>query len=1387
MRLKVTDWVDATRWRWVLEEPDGRFIADHTVRLDLASRECQAFFDLARHLDYHAPVSTPQEQLRQLGDWVGKAVFGGLLPALRKSARPPAKAVQVIVPPQAQALLERPFEIACFADGKRFDAAGLRLVYQSGESPAAAKATGAALRMLAVFSLPVRAHPLNLRRERYQLQQLVRQLQQTHGLAVDLRVLQYGATRQTLSDALQEDDGWDVVHLSGHGQSGQLLLETEDGGEDPIDTQALGELLDPLHDRLQLLLLDACYSGAASHSAARVQVGLDATRDVGAEPEGVPAPEAAATPLPNLGHALAARLDCAVLAMRYAVDDSFATELMLALYEKLLGKRQPLPAALNLAVQAAVSKPMGLSPSALAGLTPMLLGARAGALQLTVPQHVAATALPTTGLDIGFPQQPARFVGRLHPMLRATQALAPHSPRRAVLFHGMPGAGKSACALELAYRHEQGRFSGYVWYQAPEAGSDIASSLYHLMHEIQRQLNAPGLGLTTTLDDPKHFAQYTLPRLRVLLQQKAVLLVVDNLETLLTDSDQWRMPLWGEVLETLLASQGLSRVVLTSRRVPVALVNDARVLAQPIHALSFAESVLLARELPKLGKLFENESDRELLRQTLRVVQGHPKLLELADGMAEDREALRQRVQAAEKQLADSGELLDAFFAKGGAHEGESQQQPEQFVNALQGWTCDVLSRLTPTAQRLFFFLCRLEPEDRIHWVVLGNWSDTLVRMDEADASARAEHGQGLLPALQELEEAGLIDSSLGSGARPASAYYRIHPGVAEAALELADVAFLDATDVELGRFFTTAFSQFQKNESDEWAVANAARRGTPYLMRTQQWGAAALLLGHLLTVDERPDTVAFALPVLKRCATATIRSADELAVAGTLAEALAKAGLNDEAEQGMRSVIDLARSSNQYRVASAVGADLTNLLRGTGRAKEALQVCEDAATDTRKAGLGPWTQIGDEGRRLQVMAALGHYAEVWRAVKRLRLLMANLPERSEANEAVDLWRVREIVLDTGHTAALYLEYYEEALELNDEIIEIMRNRGASALRLARTRFNDYGPLLALGRSQDARILLLECRRLFEAERYVQGLGKIFSALADVEGATGNFSDKPVKFECVALTYKYHVGDPDDCSISHHNLAKYLYLSGSHEEGLAHLLASATLSMQILAGHSESIAEVLANLELPMEPPPFDDVVKQVEKVPGVRFAELFKRLPRNFTDGDSLLAALWQLVRDKRHRWIHRAEAIPAVLAEMPLSVRAAFELEGDGFSSAIRSALESLPGDKSMQILQRLRETDLIRERVHSEPIGKTLKQFEPLLQKIAASIADEDQEHQVALEALLIDLHGRGFNLREPVHRMCSGERNAPALVAGLDATDTRLIERLLELVSQPTGDG
>jgi hypothetical protein len=82
------------------------------------------------------------------------------------------------------------------------------------------------LRVLGLFSLPEGGQPLNLRRERHELVRLIEQIAAT-GRAADVRALQYGVTRDRLRDILEEAEGWDIIHISGHGTPGEILLETD--------------------------------------------------------------------------------------------------------------------------------------------------------------------------------------------------------------------------------------------------------------------------------------------------------------------------------------------------------------------------------------------------------------------------------------------------------------------------------------------------------------------------------------------------------------------------------------------------------------------------------------------------------------------------------------------------------------------------------------------------------------------------------------------------------------------------------------------------------------------------------------------------------------------------------------------------------------------------------------------------------------------------------------------------------------------------------------------------------------------------------------------------------------------------------------------------------
>jgi hypothetical protein len=354
-----------------------------------------------------------------------------------------------------------------------------------------------------------------------------------------------------------------------------------------------------------------------------------------------------------------------------------------------------------------------------------------------------------------FPPAEPHFVGRVAEMSQASQALASQSNYGGVLLHGMAGAGKSACAKELAWQHEDlRRFRYFVWYKAPDVGKDVTGSLLGFATALETQV--PGLQLVHLVDRPDELRRY-LPQLAFVLQKNSVLIVLDNLESLLIKTPKatdWHEPAWGDVIDALLSHDGESRVVLTSRlRPPVGESRFARdsveagrpnpqdrLLIRAVHALSLDEAALLARQLPNLGRILEGghaadghqqETHRQLVARMLRLVQGHPKLLDLAEGQSADPASLDSHLDRAQAATLAGAAPLAAFFET-----GRSALEEEDFLATLSGWTKAIASSLSDDAQRLFGFLCCLEEDDRVEEIVAANWQDFLDRLTQNRVAA---------------------------------------------------------------------------------------------------------------------------------------------------------------------------------------------------------------------------------------------------------------------------------------------------------------------------------------------------------------------------------------------------------------------------------------------------------------------------------------------------------------------------------------------------------------------------------------------------------------------------------------------------------------------------
>jgi hypothetical protein len=263
-------------------------------------------------------------------------------------------------------------------------------------------------------------------------------------------------------------------------------------------------------------------------------------------------------------------------------------------------------------------------------------------------------------------------------------------------------------------------------------------------------------------------------------------------------------------------------------------------------------------------------------------------------------------------------------------------------------------------------------------------------------------------------------------------------------------------------------------------------------------------------------------------------------------------------------------------------------------------------------------------------------YNEVLAEVETLRARMASLSDSAEQGESVNPWNVREVVLNAALIANIRSGRCEAALALVAEIVSLKTARGATALDLTLARFRAFDALVGLHRFEDARQLLTECHSVFVGEGNPGYLARLFSAKANLADRIGH-ADRAVALEQSALRYDYMTGHPWELAISHFDLANFLvHEGGTPKLALAHLLAATIIDMQsgggLLPQPIQTIARQLASFGSmpPPVPSSFAELCRTVEEVEGVRFAELFARLPTALaTSGDEALQNVLRMVRE--------------------------------------------------------------------------------------------------------------------------------------------------------------
>ena len=1240
LRLAVCGFAGPSRWRWELSGPGGGLLASHDVALDTGCWQFEAIGDLFGYLRLHAApdrrLSDEARIVHLVGRWIGEHVLGAVGVALAKLA---PVAVEVVVPAAARVVALYPLDAAVIDGQRALAACGVVPVLVVGEHRGRAKRpVGDGLRMLGLFSVPDESSALDLRKERQELSRLVERAVGVDGRAVELTVLQYGATRERLRQVVGAGAGWDIVHLSGHGVPGALLLEKADGSPDLVEVDELVEILQPLADRVKLVTVSACSSAALTAAEQLRLLGLGPVRP-GDETDVDEDPAAAGSAASTVAMRLVDRLDCAVLAMRYPVTAEFATGLTVATYEQVIREGRSLSDALAVALPRLVSGPPTPGLPALASATAALFGSRALDAALAAPLVPSGVTHEEAELA-GFPPQPLRLIGRVALMARTGSALAPDSRIPGIVLHGMAGTGKTACALELAYTHRDA-FQAMVWFKVADAAEPAADALARFAVAVEGSVR--DLTLLHLLEDADALTRF-LPRLTAWARRTRVLIVLDNAESLLAEDGGWKDPRWAQIINALTGHDGLSRLVITTRRLVAGLGPQVRIEA--VHPLPTDEAVLLARDLPALRALMDGQADsvetatgRGLVARALEIARGHPKLLELADGQAADPGGLIALLSVGGQTLHDRGSLPTGLFASEQANGRPDHRHEADYARVLTGWTRHAAAALPGHARLFLEFLCALEEDDRTAVVIGETWPTVWRRLRRTDPSP-------VLPDVAAVLAARAL-ATFDHDPRGEITACRVHPVVSACIRTDSDPGLQPSVDEVLAGYWDAVLQiETQRGTVDlsreaTWRVVHASQAAVPYLLRRGAWSQAVTSLNKLIGRDYSRATAARLLPAVRALAEAAEGTQTHSDARLLLAWILRRLD-PPQAELLLSGLLDAAAAEHRFQDAVNIASELFILHRERGRLADALRIAERRIDYVHQAGLGPWTRMSAQAARLLILVLQGDYTQALPEIGPLRARMDGLSEAGGDPETAPPWEARELILDVGALAARGLQRWPDMLDFTRANADSKRQRGAPEPEVARARFNMNGPLLDLGRVREAISLLHECREVFERHHDTRMLGLVLSALAGAEHDLGHGA-VALGLERDALRLKYRMGDPEPIALSHHNHGRNLRLHASDPGGgAAHHMAAAVI--RTLTGHGYlegSLVALAADLAAVPDPATvprdIEALYRIVNQVDGVRLDLLLASLaPEPTAAQDALeivLGAAWANAGQMRQR----------------------------------------------------------------------------------------------------------------------------------------------------------
>ncbi len=402
-------------------------------------------------------------------------------------------------------------------------------------------------------------------------------------------------------------------------------------------------------------------------------------------------------------------------------------------------------------------------------------------------------------------------------------------------------------------------------------------------------------------------------------------------------------------------------------------------------------------------------------------------------------------------------------------------------------------------------------------------------------------------------------------------------------------------------------------------------------------------------------------------------------------------------------------------------------------------------------------------------------------------------------------------------------------MKLNADVLASRRRRGAGGHELARTAFNDYGPLLGLGRLDDADSLLQGCQSVFEQTGDTVLLGRTLSARANLADERDHLASA-VNLERAALRHKYLQPDPDSIAVSHHNLAKYLARAqAAPDVWLGHRLAAALLygltGMTGQRGTLRALARVMRNPAVAAAlPATVQQLREQVDLTPGVRFGALLDAVQPDPGAQQTALDGVLHAARTMPDEQLYDPQR--AVEKWEPLLAGIVVATDGDpAVAEDVQRALDRLidspdwgalvvvlrqvlAGEREPQsllsglnpvdtaIVTRLLDALAGRTELHpgspaSSADGGTGQELPEQWQQTMAMVIAAVQGDQSAVQALQPLLEQLTDDpdwaaLATALRAVLAGDRDPDRLLVGLDEFDTTVVQTILAVLTHQADD-